>query len=92
MTGEKLVRITRENLETGTVARLVAERGDEDTQLATEDELKASRRSMVPDDADCSDLWVFGYGSLIFNPVIDHVDRVKAVSYTHLTLPTILPV
>ena len=34
MTGEKLVRITRENLETGTVARLVAERGDEDTQLA----------------------------------------------------------
>ena len=43
MTGEKLVRITRENLETGTVARLVAERGDEDTQLATEDQLKAFR-------------------------------------------------
>ena len=35
MTGEKLVRITRENLETGTVTRLVAERGDEDTQLVT---------------------------------------------------------
>jgi hypothetical protein len=34
---------------------------------------------MVPDYADCSDLWVFGYGSLIFNPVIDHVDRVKRV-------------
>ena len=83
MTGEKLVRITRENLETGTVARLVAERGDEDTQLATEDKLKASRRSMVPDDADCSDLWVFGYGSLIFNPVIDHVDRVKARIFGH---------
>jgi len=33
MTGEKLVRITLENLETGTVARLVAERGDQDTQL-----------------------------------------------------------
>ena len=35
MTGEKLVRITRENPETGTVARLVAERGDQDTQLVT---------------------------------------------------------
>ena len=83
MTGEKLVRITRENLETGTVARLVAERGDEDTQLATEDELKASRRSMVPDDADCSDLWVFGYGSLIFNPIMEHVDRVRAQIFGH---------
>ena len=83
MTGEKLVRITRENLETGTVARLVAERGDEDTQLATEDELKASRRSMVPDDADCSDLWVFGYGSLIFNPIMEHVDRVRARIFGH---------
>ena len=101
MTDEPLFRITRENLEAGTVARLVAERGDAATQLASEDELLASRRSIVPDDADCSDIWVFGYGSLIFNPIMDHVDRVRArifghhrrfcpVSYTHLTLPTIL--
>ena len=83
MTDEPLFRITRENLEAGTVARLVAERGDAATQLASEDELLASRRRIVPDDADCSDIWVFGYGSLIFNPIMDHVDRVRARIFGH---------
>ena len=83
MTDEPLFRITRENLESGTVARLVAERGDEETILATDEELLASRRGIVPDDADCSDLWVFGYGSLIFNPIMAHVDRIRARIFGH---------
>lgn len=72
-----IVKITRENLLQGTVAKMVAERNDGQTILASEDELLASRRGIVPDDADCSDIWVFGYGSLIFNPVMDFVDRVR---------------
>lgn len=83
MTDEPLFRITRENLESGTVARLVAERGDAETILATDEELLASRRGIVPDDADCSDLWVFGYGSLIFNPIMAHVDRIRARIFGH---------
>ena len=36
---------------------------------------------VVPDDFDCSNVWVFGYGSLIFNPVIEHTERVNAKIY-----------
>ncbi|NCW30778.1 MAG: calcium transporter ChaC, partial [Alphaproteobacteria bacterium] len=49
-----------------------------DASVATENQLLESRRAMVPDDADCRDLWVFGYGSLIFNPIIAHEQRLLA--------------
>ena len=33
---------------------------------------------MARRDTDCRDLWVFGYGSLIFNPIIAHEQRLIA--------------
>jgi cation transport protein ChaC len=80
MSTDPILKITRESLSSGVVAKMVAQRDDE-TKVASDDELLASRRGVVPDDFDCSNVWVFGYGSLIFNPVIEHTERVNAKIY-----------
>jgi cation transport protein ChaC len=83
MADEPILPVTRENLTSGHLARLVAERNDSQTQLATDEQLLESRRALVPDDADTSDIWVFGYGSLMFNPIMDYVERTRATIYGH---------
>ena len=60
---------------------MAVDRNDGETRLASEDELLASRRSLVADDADCSEIWVFGYGSLIFNPIMDYCERIHGRVY-----------
>ena len=80
MSTDPILKITRESLSSGVVTKMVAER-DGETKIASDDELLESRREVVPDDFDCSNVWVFGYGSLIFNPVIEHTERVNAKIY-----------
>ena len=65
-------RITRETLQDWRVATMARERDGSEATVASEDQLLQSRRDLVPDNADCQDLWVFGYGSLISNPIIAH--------------------
>ena len=57
---------------------MARERDGSAATVASEYQLLQSRRSVVPDDADCSDFWVFGYGSLICNPIIAHDQRLVA--------------
>ena len=73
--------ITRETLKNWRVAELARDRDGPDASIATEDQLLESRRLVVADDADVSDLWVFGYGSLIYNPIIAHSQRTIATIY-----------
>ena len=80
MSTDPILKITRESLSSGVVAKMVAQR-DYETKVASDDELLASRRGVVPDEFDCSNVWVFGYGSLVFNPVIEHTERVNAKIY-----------
>ena len=42
-----------------------------------------SRRLAVANDADVSDFSVFGYGSLVYNPIIGHSLRKVASIYGH---------
>ena len=70
--------ITRETLKNWRVALLARERDGAEACIATEDQLLESRRLVISDDADVSDFWVFGYGSLIYNPIIDHKQRAIA--------------
>ena len=63
------------------VARLARERDGAEASIANEDQLLESRRLVIADDADVSDFWVFGYGSLIYNPIIDHNQRAIASIY-----------
>ena len=73
--------ITRETLKNWRVAELALERDGAEASIATEGQLLESRRLAVADDADVSDFWVFGYGSLIYNPIIDHSQRAIASIY-----------
>ena len=61
--------VSRETLLDGTVTRLAQERGD-DPSFMSDDDLLASRRSLLPDDYR-DEIWVFAYGSLLWNPVIE---------------------
>ena len=73
--------ITRETLKNWRVAELALERDGAEASIASEGQLLESRRLAVADDADVSDFWVFGYGSLIYNPIIDHSQRAIASIY-----------
>jgi len=76
--GPKTASITRETLTEWRVAALARERDGANATVVSEAALLASRRSVIADDADPSDIWVFGYGSLICNPVIEHDQRIVA--------------
>jgi glutathione-specific gamma-glutamylcyclotransferase len=80
---EKPQKITRETLRNGLVARMATERDGENTIVASDDDLLRSRQQFIPDDYDCDDIWIFGYGSLIFNPVMKHSERLFARVYGH---------
>ena len=80
---EKPQKITRESLADGAVARMAAERDGDKTIVVSDDDLIKSRQQFIPDDYDCNDIWVFGYGSLIFNPVMEHSERLFARVYGH---------
>ena len=67
--------INRESLVKGTIRQMALERDGPGTPLLTEEELLASRRAMIPDDYD-EDIYLFGYGSLIWNPVIDVKEQI----------------
>ena len=51
MSTDPILKITRESLSSGVVAKMVAQRDDE-TKVASDDELLASRRGVVPEDQD----------------------------------------
>ena len=82
MNAEPIIQsITRETLKNWRVAELARERDGAEASIATENQLLESRRSVIADDDNVSDFWVFGYGSLIYNPIIDHSQRAIASIY-----------
>ena len=66
--------ISRDSLAKGMIQQMVVDRDGADADLLSDDELLASRRQLVPDDYD-GEVWLFGYGSLIWNPVLEIAER-----------------
>jgi len=66
--------ITRETLKSGVLQKMIAA-GDPTAQLLSFDELAASRRATLAAENPAGDVWVFGYGSLIWNPAFHFVER-----------------
>lgn len=66
--------LTREDLENGRMRRLLAESGRA-PPLLTEEELDASMRCVLAGVRTGEDVWVFGYGSLLWNPLLEHEER-----------------
>ncbi len=66
------ILLTRENLRSGWLQRLIATGG---YKALGEEELLASRRSVLDQHPPGQDLWLFAYGSLIWNPAFHYVER-----------------
>ena len=66
--------ITRETLKDGVLQRMVAA-GDPTAKLLSFEALADSRRAMLDAEGATGDVWVFAYGSLIWNPAFHFVER-----------------
>ena len=66
--------LTRENIRDGLFRRMIMD-GNYPVPLLTEAEVEASRRATVARGGEGQDVWVFGYGSLMWNPAFHHIER-----------------
>jgi len=74
--------LTRETIREGHIARMMAAH-DSSIVVLSEAELAASRRDALSRHAG-GDLWIFGYGSLIWNPAFDFAEsRIGAIHGRH---------
>ena len=72
------VEINRETLSGGILQKLAAERAGQPVKLLSEEELLQSRRNFIQDTHSGEDIWIFGYGSLIWNPSFEFDLREQA--------------
>jgi cation transport protein ChaC len=72
---DPLKRLSRDMLTDGTVYELAKKRDGADSTVLSAEALKTSRRTFLPDGYDGQDIWIFGYGSLIWNPLITFEER-----------------
>jgi glutathione-specific gamma-glutamylcyclotransferase len=68
------VLLTRESIRSGQVHRLIAAHGVH-MRVLSADELEASRRAALAGVDVSAGVWLFGYGSLIWNPAFHFTDR-----------------
>jgi cation transport protein ChaC len=75
------LKITRETLLNGTVrARLLEHAAEQpDVSYRTESEMAALLEDILAQHDAAQDLWVFGYGSLIWNPAFHFVEQRPAL-------------
>ncbi len=68
-------RLSRDMLADGTVYKMATERDGDASTVLTMEELNASRQQFLDGSYAGGDIWIFGYGSLIWNPLIDFAER-----------------
>ncbi len=69
--------ISREEIEAGAVQRMIAN-ADPDLVPLTDEERKRSLDAVLAEHTPGADIWVFGYGSLLWNPAIAVADARRA--------------
>jgi cation transport protein ChaC len=66
--------LTRENILNGVIRAMLSEVGGI-RHIHSDEELQASRRELLAAAQPGADVWMFGYGSLIWNPAFHFVER-----------------
>ena len=78
---DNVIPLTRENIRSGKIREWVAKHDQHFTPMSDED-LAASRAAMFPPDGKPDGaVWVFGYGSLIWNPAFEFDQKRSATVY-----------
>ena len=74
-TAPERIVITREGLADGSLLRLYRERLAPGMVLRSDEEIAASLDQTLASHDPDTDVWVFGYGSLMWNPAFDYAER-----------------
>jgi glutathione-specific gamma-glutamylcyclotransferase len=77
---EQGMALTRDQIRDGHVRRMIAELGIA-MRVLSEDELAASRAAILAGVDLSEGVWLFGYGSLIWNPAFHFTDRLIGTVY-----------
>ena len=75
----KTIQLNKKNIQGDKLRTFVREQGL-GSKLLDDETLLKSRRSLVPDNTK-SDVWLFGYGSLIWNPVVEPIKKLKVKTF-----------
>ena len=68
--------LTRDALKDSGWLKRIEEAGDGSVRIQTEEELATCRCRLLAGHPQDADLWLFGYGSLIWNPAFHYAERV----------------
>ena len=75
-----LVKLTKKNINEGRLGEKIRSISGSDKVL-TKNELIKERRKIIPDDGIGEDIYIFGYGSLLWNPTINYEAQYLAKVY-----------
>lgn len=74
-TPDDVIPLTRENIRSGRIREWVAKH-DGTFKPLSDEELRRTRAAMFPPDGKPKgSVWLFGYGSLIWNPAIEYAEK-----------------
>jgi cation transport protein ChaC len=74
------IKLTKDNISKGHLGDKIKSISGSDKVLTTEELLQA-RRKIIPDKGIGEDIYIFAYGSLLWNPTIDYEDEFLAKVY-----------
>ena len=74
------IKLTKENISKGHLGDKIKSISGSDKVLTTEELLNA-RRNIIPDEGIGEDIYIFAYGSLLWNPTVDYEEECLAKIY-----------
>ena len=74
MATETKISLTRQTILSGRIHEIIKNE-DRDVKIVSDEERSRSIQRMLENKPVSQDVWLFGYGSLIWNPTINYIER-----------------